>query len=180
MDLPATNKGLSNAAGVSAIELMIVVAMVCVIAGFVFLNLVRGNRGNYRQGAAVDFAGNLQKARLDSMRRQVKDINQMAQVRVFNRRFYSIAIDADGDGQLDIPLVLNLTGEQDSEINGPFPKTFMFDALGQTVDPLNRRISPQPVTFSNSSGASAVKFSATGDVIVVPSVKLTGTEVPSS
>jgi type II secretory pathway pseudopilin PulG len=174
MDLPPPQQKLNNASGVTAIELLIVVAMVGVIVGFVVINLGDGNRTSYRQGATLDFAIYLQKARLDSMQRQVKDINQMAQVKVFNRRFYSIAIDADGDGQLDIPLVMNLTSEQDVEINGPFPKTFIFDALGQPVDSSSRRIAPQPITFSNSSGASAVKFSETGEAIVVPAVKLTG------
>jgi len=84
MDLPPTQKGLSNASGVYAIELMIVVAMVGVIAGFAFLNLVQGNHTNYRQSTTVDFANYLQKVRLDSMRRNAKDINQMAQVKIFN------------------------------------------------------------------------------------------------
>lgn len=173
MNEPLTQQRLHSAAGVSTIEILIVVALVCVIVGFICLKLVHGNRTSYRQGTAVDFANYLQKARLDSMRRQVRDINQMAQVKVFNRRSYSIAIDADGDSQLDIPLVMNLPTEQGIEMNGPFPKTFIFDGLGQTVDSLNRRISPEPVTLSNSSGASAVKFSETGDIIVAPAVQLT-------
>jgi type II secretory pathway pseudopilin PulG len=176
MDAPLTYKKFSNAAGVSAIEILIVVAMVCIVAGFVCLKLIQGNRTAYRQTTAVDFANYLQKARLDSMRRQVKEISQMAQVKVFNRKSYSIAIDADGDGQLDVPLVMNLPGEQGIEMNGPFPKTFIFDGVAQTVDSLNRRVSPEPVTLSNSAGASAVKFSETGDVIVVPALKPTATK----
>lgn len=173
MKEPLTQQSLDSAAGVSAIEVLIVVALVFIIVGFICLKLVHGNRTSYRQNTAVDFANYLQKARLDSMRRQVTDINQMAQVKVFNRRSYSIAIDADGDSQLDIPLVMNLPAEQGIEINGPFPKTFIFDGLGQTVDSLNRRISPEPVTLTNSSGVSAVKFSETGNIIVTAAVQLT-------
>lgn len=169
----STHKKLGNAAGVSAIEVLIVVAMVCIVAGFVSFKLISGNNASQRQSTAVDFANHLQKARLDSIRRQVKDLDQMAQVKVFNRKSYSVAIDADGDNQLDIPLVMNLPAEQGIEMNGPFPKTFVFDGFGQTVDSLNRPISPEPVTVSNSAGASAIKFSQTGDVIVVPAVKLT-------
>jgi hypothetical protein len=160
-----------NAPGFSVIELLLVIAMVSVIAGFLMVSWVRGDRAADRANTAVEIANCLQKARLDSMRRQVRDINQMAQVKVFNRRSYSIAIDADGDGQLDIPLVMNLPAEQGVEMNGPFPKTFIFDGLGQPVDSLNRRISPELVTVSNSSGVSAVKFSETGEVIVVPAIK---------
>jgi len=173
MEGPLTPKKRGNAAGVSAIEVLIVVTMICIVAGFVSFKLIRRSNASQRQGIAVDFAKHLQTARLDSMRRQVKGVDQMAQVKVFNRKSYSIAIDADGDNQLDIPLVMNLPAEQGIEMNGPFPKTYLFDGFGQTVDSLNHRISPEPVTVSNSAGASAIKFSEVGDVIVVPAVKLT-------
>lgn len=173
MNAPFTHKQRIDMAGVSAIEVLILIAMLCIVGGFLALKLIRGNDATQRQSTAVDFANHLQKARLDSMRRQVKDIDQMAQVKVFNRKSYSMAIDADGDNQLDIPLVMNLPAEQGIEMNGPFPKTFIFDGFGQTVDSLNHPVSPEPVTLSNSAGASAIKFSETGDVIVVPAVKLT-------
>jgi prepilin-type N-terminal cleavage/methylation domain-containing protein len=159
--------------GFSLPELLLVIAMVSVVAGFVVVSLVRGNRAVDRTKTAVEIANYLQKARLDSIRRNPKDTSEMAQVKVFNRRSYSMAIDADGDNQLDIPLVMNLPAEQGIEMNGPFPKTFIFDGSGQTVDSLNHHVTPEPVTLSNSAGASAIKFSETGEVIVVPAVKLT-------
>jgi len=170
MNAPFTHKQ-SDMSGVSAVEILIVIAMLCIVGGFLAMKLIRGNEATNRQSTAVDFANHLQKARLDSMRRQVKDLNQMAQVKVFNRKSYSLAIDADGDNQLDIPLVMNLPAEQGIEMNGPFPKTFIFDGLGQTVDSLSHRVTPEPITVSNSAGTSAIKFSETGDVIVVPAVK---------
>lgn len=166
----------ANRRGFSALELLIGAAIISVVAGFILVKLVQGNRTTSRQSTAVDFANYLQKARLDSMRRQVTDLSQMAQVKVFNRKSYSIAIDADADGQLDIPLVMNMPAEQGIEMNGPFPKTFIFDGQGQTVDSLNHRVSPDPVTIVNGSGASAVKFSETGEVIVVPALKLAATK----
>lgn len=169
---PPTPTKFISASGVSAVEVLIVVAMLGIVAGFACLKLIRGNNATNRQSTAVDFANHLHKARLDSMRRQVKDISQMAQVKVFNRKSYSMAIDGDGDNQLDVPLVMNLPAEQGIEMNGPFPKTFIFDGLGQTIDSQNQRVTPEPVTLSNSAGASAVKFSETGEVIVVPTVKL--------
>ena len=170
MTEPLTQQRLNNAAGVSAIEVLIVLAMVCVIAGFACVHLIQEQRAASRKSTAVEFATLLQKARLDSMRRNAKDINQMAQVKVFNRSMYSVAIDADGDGYLDIPLVTSLE-EQGVEINGPFPKTFIFDWLGQTVDSQNHRSTPPIVTVGNGSGASAVKFTETGDIVVVPATK---------
>lgn len=157
-------------------ELLLVFAMISVVAGFVLVNYAQGKDTVVRTKTATDLANYLQKARLDSMRRRVNDFNQMAQVKVFNRRSYSISIDADGDGQLDIPLVMNLPAEQGIEMDGPFPKTYIFDGLGQTVDSLSHRISPNTVTVSNSSGASAIKFSETGEVVVVPALKPAATK----
>ena len=107
------------------------------------------------------------------MRRNARDINQMAQVRVFNRRFYSIAIDGDNDGQLDVPLVISLPEEPGVEISGPFPKNYIFDELGQTVDGQNQRMTPPPMIVGNGSGASAIKFSDDGKIVVVPALKAT-------
>lgn len=162
----------SHPRGFSLLELLIVVAMISVISGFAVLNYVQAGRAVSRTNAAVELANHLQKARNDSMRRRPKDVDQMSQVKVFNRRFYSVAVDADGDGYLDIPLVMSFPEEQGVEITGPFPKTFIFDWLGQTVDSQNQRVLAQPVTISNSSGASAITFSETGKVIVVPAVKV--------
>ena len=156
-----------NQRGFSATELLIVLAMVSVIAGFAVVSIVRGNRAAYRTGTAVDLAGYLQKARADSMRRSAKDLNQMAQVKIFNRRFYSIAIDADADGNLDVPLVKSLPEQDDVQINGPFPKTYIFNWQGQTVDLQNNRVGPPSIVVGNGSGASAIKFGDDGKVVVV-------------
>ena len=162
--------------GFSVTELLLVIAMVSVIAGFVVVSLVRANRTSDRTNTAVEIANYLQKARLDSMRRGANDINQMAQVKVFNRRLYSIAIDGDNDGHLDVPLVMSLPEEPRVEINGPFPKTFIFDGQGRTVDSQNQRVAPPPMTIGNSSGASAIKLTDDGRITVMPAVKPTASK----
>jgi Tfp pilus assembly protein FimT len=161
----------NNARGFSVTELLLVVGMISVIVGFVVLSLVRGNRTAYRTTAAVEIGNKLQQARLDSMRRNAQEINQMAQVKVFNRRVYSIAIDGDNDGLLDVPLVMSLPEQQGVEINGPFPKTYIFDGQGRTVDAQKKPVATQPLTVGNSGGASAINFSEDGKIVVVPALK---------
>jgi hypothetical protein len=156
--------------GISAVELLIGGTMIVVIGGFVFMKLFRQPKAATRAVAAKEIATYLDKARLDSMRRRVTDVKQMAQVKVFNRQFYSVAIDADGDGELDIPLVMTFP-EQGIEIAGPFPKTFIFDQSGQTVDLNNQPIASQAVILRDDSGASAVKLSNAGQATVVSAVK---------
>lgn len=46
-------------------ELLLVIAMVSVIAGFAVVSLVRANRSVYRTNTAVEIANYLQRARLD-------------------------------------------------------------------------------------------------------------------
>jgi Tfp pilus assembly protein FimT len=161
----------SNPGGFSVLELAIAATMVAVIAGFVLVNYVQGHRAIVRTKTATDFATHLQKARLDSMRRRVTDINQMAQVKVFNRKFYSVALDGDGDGNLDAPLVLTVPAEEDVAITGPFPKMYMFDSRGLTVDSRNYPVAPEPITVSNAAGASAITFSENGNITVVAALK---------
>lgn len=157
--------------GFSIVEFLLILAMVSVIAGYALVSYAQEQRATARTNTAMELAKCLQKARLDSMRRNAKEINQMAQVKVFNRSMYSVAVDADGDGYLDIPLVTSLE-TQGVEIKGPFPKTFIFDWLGQTVDEQKRRSPPPVVTVGNRSGTSAVKFTETGDIVVVPAFQM--------
>jgi len=165
-----------NSRGFSLPEVLLVTAMVLVVAGFVVVSLVRANRTTDRTTTAIEIANYLQKARLDSIRRSANDINQMAQVKVFSRGLYSIAIDGDNDGHLDVPLVMSLPEQPRVEINGPFPKTYIFDAQGQTVDSENRRVSLPPMTIGNSSGASAIKLTDDGRITVAPAVKPTASK----
>lgn len=157
--------------GFSLTEVLLVLAMVSMVAGFAVVSLVRGSRTVDRTRTAVELANYLQKARVDSIRRKPNDVAQMAQVKVFNRRYYSIAVDGDNDGQLDIPLVMSLPEDPGVEINGPFPKTYIFDSLGWTVDSQNQRVTPAPMIVGNGSGASAIKFDIDGKIVVVPALK---------
>jgi prepilin-type N-terminal cleavage/methylation domain-containing protein len=169
---PSLSFSRSTQRGFSVTELLIVLAMISVIVGFAVVSIVRGNLSAYSSSTAVEIAGYLQRARVDSMRRGAKDLNQMAQVKIFNRRFYSIAIDGDGDGNLDVPLVKSLPEQTGVEISGPFPKSYIFDWQGQTVDLQNNSVSPQSIIVGNGSAASAIKFAEGGKIVVVPGVKM--------
>ncbi len=154
--------------GFSVVELLLIIVMISVVAGFAIVSIVQRNRTSSRKTAAIEIATQLQKARLDSMKRNARDVNQMAQLKIFNRSSYSVAIDGDGDGYLDVPLVMSLPAEQGVEISGPFPKTFIFDWLGQTVDSQNHRVRPPLVTVGAGSAANSVRFTEIGDIVVVP------------
>ena len=146
--------------------------MLAAILGFALVSFVRAGRSVDRTSAATEIATYLQKARLDSMRRNARDITQMAQVKVFNRRYYAVTFDGDNDGNLDVPLVKSLPEKMGVEFEGPFPKTYIFDWLGQTVDAQNQRVVSPIVVVGNSSGASSIRFDNQGKVVVGPAMKI--------
>jgi type II secretory pathway pseudopilin PulG len=171
VNAPLNQNKLKNQAGFTVFEAAIVTAMVAVVLGFVLVSFVRAGRNVDRTSAVMEIANYLQKARFDSMRRNARDVKQMAQVKIFNRRFYSVAIDADNDGNLDVPIVKSLPEQMGVEIEGPFPKTYIFDWLGQTVDQDNHRVPPPLIVVGNSSGANSIRFDNEGKVVVGPAVK---------
>ena len=166
MGAPFTLKRLSSSKGYSVVELLIVLAMVLMIIGYVWTQMTLAQRSHSRSNAAQQFTNYLETARNDSMRRHAMDPSQMAQVTILNDSFYSVTIDANGDGALDAPLVVSLA-EQHLTINGPFPRTLMFDRLGKTVDSTQNSISPEAITFTNRSGKSVVKLSDAGKPSVI-------------
>ena len=158
--------------GLSKIELLLVIGMVSVIAVFAAISLFRPNSA-YRTNLAVELANHLQNARIDSIHRKAKNVNQMAQVRIIDRRTYSIVIDGNNDGYLDYPVVMNLPEELGVEFSEPFPKTFVFDGYGDTVDSEANTIKPQPMILEDASGSTAITISDDGKITVVPTAKLT-------
>ena len=159
--------------GFSKLELLIVLAILFAIGGFAVVTLFRGDHATYRTNTAVEIGTYLQKARADSIRRKATELSEMAQVKIFNRRFYSVAFDGDGDGNMDTPLVKELPEQGGVEIDGPFPKNYIFNWQGETVDSQNNRVAPPILVVGNSAGASAIKFSENGQISVMPAVKLT-------
>lgn len=166
------NAPLKNSRGFSKFEALIVLTMLFVLGGFVLFSLSRRDRTTYRTGTAVEIGNYLQKARADSIRREAKDFNQMAQVKIFNRRYYSVAFDGDGDGNLDIPLVKSLPEEGGVEMSGPFPKNYIFNWQGETVDSTNNRVIPPTLMVGNTTGASVIQFSEDGQISIIPAAKL--------
>ncbi len=82
----------------------------------------------------------------------------MAKLTILSNRSYSVAIDANGDGVIDSPVVVNLS-EQKVILGNPEPRTFMFDWLGRTVDSYLNVVQAAPLTVSNSSGTSSINVS---------------------
>jgi prepilin-type N-terminal cleavage/methylation domain-containing protein len=135
--------------GFTVLELLIVLAIISVLSGFALMQITRARQAMIRENAARQFAGYLEKARVDSLRRHPMTSAQMAQVSIINATFYTVTIDANGDGALDTPQVVSLAADG-LQLNGPFPRTIYFNWRGRTVDAAGNVALPAFVTISNT------------------------------
>ncbi|HEX3145916.1 MAG TPA: hypothetical protein VHQ64_18225 [Pyrinomonadaceae bacterium] len=147
--------------GFATIDFLIVAVIVLIVATCAFNAILHAQRGYTLEGAAQQFASYMEQARSDSMRRRATDIRQMAEVTIINAQFYSVRMDEDGDGALDVPRVVNLQ-EQQLTVEGPYPRTFMFDRAGKSVDTTGNANPPTAVAFANRSAKSIIKISDSG------------------
>ena len=160
MNAPLTNKTKGNAAGFTVLELLIVITMITVIAGFGIMQVVRARRVMVRENAARELMSYMEKARVDSVRRRPAAAGQMAQVTILNATFYSLTIDSTGDGTLDAPQIISLPAGADLNFQPPYPRTIYFNWRGRTVDAAGNLANPSYVRI-RSSGNEATQIDLT-------------------
>jgi Tfp pilus assembly protein FimT len=171
MKAPLTSNKLSNAGGFSVVELLIVVSMIAVVSGFALMQVVRARQLMIRANSAQELAGYLEKARLDSIRRRPSAVSEMAQVSIVNASFYSVTIDADGNGTLDAPRVMRLPTNTDLQFTGTFPRTIYFNWRGRTVDAANAIATPAAITLSSANyGSTVINVSDAGQPSIGSSI----------
>lgn len=167
MKAPLFTRPSGNAPGFSVLELLIVVVMAAVLAGFALTQITRARQNMTRANAVRELTSNLEKARLDSVRRHATTSAQMAQVVIINANFYSVALDANGDGTVDAPRVIGMPADSGLTIqNGPFPRTVMFNWRGRTVDSALNTTTPDNVLIGNSYGSTTLRITNAGQTAI--------------
>jgi len=162
MKVILTSHASESAPGFSVIELLIVVSIISVVSGFALMQITRARQVMIRENAARQFAGYLEKARVDSLRRHPMAAAEMAQVTIGDATSYSVTIDADGSGTLDAPKAMTLPAGLNLQFNTPFPRTIYFNWRGRTVDSAGNVASPPFVTISNTYGSSRIDLTTAG------------------
>lgn len=152
----------NNTRGFSVIELLIVVSVLSVVSGFALMQITRARQVMSRENAVRQLGSYLEKARVDSLRRHATASAQMAQVTIINATFYSVTIDADGNGTLDPPKVMSLPAGSSLQFNTPYPRTIYFNWRGRTVDAAGNVATPSFITISNSYGSSRIDLTTEG------------------
>ena len=163
MKAPLTQKIQRNAAGFSVFELLIVVAMISVLAGFALLQITRARQVMTRANAARQLSAYLEKARIDSVRRRPTTNAQMAQVALLDATSYSVSIDVNGDGTLDGPQTIRLPADANLQFEAPYPRTLYFNWRGRTVDAAGNIANPSYVNIlSPSYGTTRIDLTSAG------------------
>ncbi|HKR61517.1 MAG TPA: type II secretion system protein [Pyrinomonadaceae bacterium] len=167
MKAPLFTRPSGNAPGFSLLELLIVVVMAAVLVGFALTQIARAKQNMTRANTVRELTSYLEKARLDSVRRHATTSAQMAQVVIINANFYSVALDANGDGTVDTPRVIAMPADSNLTIqNGTFPRTIMFNWRGRTVDSTGNTITPENVSIGNSYGSTTLRITNAGQTAI--------------
>lgn len=167
MKPPLMTKRSANESGFSVVELLIVAVMISVLVGFAITQIAQAKQNMTRANAVRELTTFIEKARLDSVRRHATTSAQMAQVAIMNANFYSVTLDANGDGSLDPPRVIAMPADSLLTIqNGPFPRTVMFNWRGRTVDNAGNTVNPDPVRIGNTYGATTVRITNGGQTAI--------------
>lgn len=153
-----TQLNASRSEGFSLLDLLIVVVIVGIIVSYLIGQITTIQKPLARTNAAQRLTAYVQSARSDSIRRHANEMNRMAQITVFDAHSYNVSFDSNGDGNLDPPIFVDLK-EQKIKLDGPFPRMYMFDAQGRTVDAGRNPIPAASITLSNASGKSVINVS---------------------
>src|SRR5438132_11139077 len=150
--------GLNRTKGFTLLDLLIVATIVSIVISYSLTEFVHAQTVALRHRATQELSSYLKQARSDSVRRHATDPRQMARVTILSDHSYSVAIDANGDGVIDAPVMVNMA-EQKVVLGDPAPRTVMFDWLGRTVDS-HLNVTQEPsVQVRNNSGTSFINVS---------------------
>lgn len=148
---------LDESAGFSVLDMMIVVVIVAIIVTYILGQIHTIQKPLARTNAAQRLTAYVQSARSDSIRRHATETHRMAQITVLDAHGYNVSLDANGDGNLDPPIFVDLK-EENLKLDGPFPRMYMFDAQGRTIDPGRTPLSSASIKIFNGSGESVVSL----------------------
>jgi type II secretory pathway pseudopilin PulG len=165
MKRPTLPKNPNSSRGVTIIDLLIVTTVIAVAVSLILPLAISAQRSLVRANAVQEFSGFVQHARSDSKKLHAVAPAQMAQITILNERYYYVVTDGDGNGALDPPVVINLEN-RNVRMDGPFPRTFMFDQLGRVVDQNQSMVAMPVVQFSDYKGKTAIKFDGTGQPVI--------------
>ena len=155
---------LSSAAGLSLLELLVVVALIAIVSSFAVVNFARSNRTFKVAGATRTLSNYVEKARMDSVRRHLTS----GSITLNSTSSYTVSMDFGGTGTttsriVSLPantsLSYRLPPATTSISPADTPRTIAYDFYGRTTTTVL-------LTLTDSAGgaSSTVVVGPAGDV----------------
>jgi prepilin-type N-terminal cleavage/methylation domain-containing protein len=136
--------------GFSLIEVMVVLVMLAILTTIAIMSFGNSKTDLQRQRIAREFKVYLERARFNSVKRRVVDVNEMSRVTLNSPSSFTAAIDLDENGVLDSTDIRQVDFDQRSDkpivfsnaLN--YPVTIRFNQRGQTIvkDNLGNDVNP--------------------------------------
>lgn len=155
-------KLLSQQAGFSMIEVMIVTVIISIVVVFAIIQTGSATGDFQIQNMAKELKVNLERARFDSVKRRPSNAVDMARVVISNPNSFSITTDLNGNGSIETfeTKAVDLRGQTDIRIVGNglfFPVTVMFNRRGYitATDSFGNAITPNFIVCENCTAGTA-------------------------
>lgn len=160
-------------------EVLIVLMIIGVASAWAFMRIVDAQQSVRLSGATQELTAFLDKARLDSIRRHATTAGKMARVSIDSPTSYSVWLDANGDGEIDLPRVFNFPQGGISFNVANFPTVIRFNWRGRVADAEGEQTStPATVNLQDANGAGpSINLSAAGDTTSYSNVNISNVNV---
>ena len=165
----------------SLIEVVIILVIIAVLTTFALVQVGQSNTQLERQNIARKLKVLLERARFDSVKRRVEDLDEMSHIVINNETSFSAMMDFNQNGELDIAEIqqVNFGGIGNIKIVGNnllYPITISFDRRGRVTatDKNGASITPRFIVCNNCTPATAdnananiISISSTGTINMI-------------
>jgi Tfp pilus assembly protein FimT len=169
--------------GFSAIQLLVVVAIVGIISAMATMSISSAQQTMRRENSIREFKGYLEKARLDSIRRHATSTTDQATVTITAVDTYQVAMDFNYDGTKSSTEVRTVTIPSTNRVQFSMgsitlPLTTRFDWRGRASSTQSDGTSVTPVftianTISDGSSPTVLNLTSMGDASVGTAANVT-------
>jgi len=186
MGMHKRKANLTKRGGFSAVELICTATVLAIISGLGLMGITRARASIRLSSAAREYATNIEKARMFSIRSHADDAGERASLAISDDlTSYIVTMDLDGDGGMDSRTITLPDGVKFETV-----ETISFDWRGRTYSTVGGVTSPNAqvsIRLLGSSDSVSIDVTGSGDITIdskvfddsVPNVSLNVSDLAS-
>ena len=160
--------GRNDPSGFSLLQLLITVAIIGIVTAYAFISLSNAQQAMRLSGSTREFMNNMEKARIDSIRRHAMTSAQMASVSITGIRSYTITMDFNSDGVVETRVIDLPQNRGVSFVTGstilPIKITYNWRGRPTAVDGNGTAITAAVILQDDAGRSSTMNVTSAGDV----------------